>query len=190
MAGEYGTDTNDQYSNTFLPTFISIHVCFLNFIFNWRKIALQCCIDFWRLRYRDGPCGHSVRRMGQLEKVVSTCTQCAALCLVAQSCPSICHPCGLQPTRLLCPWGFSRQEYWRGVPYPSPEDLLNQRLKPRSPSLQVDSLLTEPPGKPKNTGVGSLSLFQGIFPIQELNQSLLHCRCILYQLSYQGSPYV
>ena len=42
--------------------------------------------------------------------------------------------------------------------------------------------------KPKNTGVGSLSLLQGIFPTQESNRSLLHCRRILYQLSYQGSP--
>ena len=40
----------------------------------------------------------------------------------------------------------------------------------------------------KNTGVGSLSLLQGIFPIQELNWGLLHFRQILYQLSYQGSP--
>ena len=40
----------------------------------------------------------------------------------------------------------------------------------------------------QNTGVGSLSLFQWIFPIQELNWGLLHCRWILYQLSYQGSP--
>ena len=39
-----------------------------------------------------------------------------------------------------------------------------------------------------NTGVGSLSLLQGIFQTQELNQGLLHCRRILYQLSYQGSP--
>ena len=39
-----------------------------------------------------------------------------------------------------------------------------------------------------NTGVGSLSLLQGIFPTQELNQGLLHCRWILYQLSYQESP--
>ena len=39
----------------------------------------------------------------------------------------------------------------------------------------------------QNTGVGSLSLLQGIFPTQESNQSLLHCRQILYQLSYQGS---
>ena len=40
----------------------------------------------------------------------------------------------------------------------------------------------------QNTGVGSLSLLQGIFPTQELNWGLLHCRQILYQLSYQGRP--
>ena len=40
----------------------------------------------------------------------------------------------------------------------------------------------------QNTGVGSLSLFQGIFLTQESNQGLLHCRRIFYQLSYQGSP--
>ena len=43
--------------------------------------------------------------------------------------------------------------------------------------------------KPKNTGVGGLSLFQQIFLTQELNQGLLPCRWILYQLSYQGSPF-
>ena len=52
----------------------------------------------------------------------------------------------------------------------------------------MDSLPAEPQGKPKNTGVGSLSLLQKIFLIQESNQGLLHCRQILYQLSYQGSP--
>ena len=40
----------------------------------------------------------------------------------------------------------------------------------------------------QNTGVGSLSLLQGIFPTQESNQGLLHCRQILYQLSHKGSP--
>ena len=40
----------------------------------------------------------------------------------------------------------------------------------------------------QNTGVGSLSLLQGIFPTQELNPGLLHCRRILYQLSHKGSP--
>ena len=58
-----------------------------------------------------------------------------------------------------------------------------------SPTLQVDSLSAEPQGKPRNTGVGSLSLLQEIFLTQELNWGLLHCRRILYQLSYQGSPY-
>ena len=43
-------------------------------------------------------------------------------------------------------------------------------------------------GKPKNTGVGSLSLLQQIFPTQESNWDLLHCRWILYQLNYEGSP--
>ena len=56
-----------------------------------------------------------------------------------------------------------------------------------SSTLQVDSLLSESPGKLKNTGVGSLSLLQGNFPTQELNWDLLHFRQILYELSYQGS---
>ena len=73
-------------------------------------------------------------------------------------------------------------------PFPSPGDLPNPGTEPGSPTLQVDSLPAEPQGKPKNTGVGSLSLFQWIFLTQELNQGVLHCRCILYQLSYQGSP--
>ena len=64
----------------------------------------------------------------------------------------------------------------------------NPGIEPRSPALQVDSLLSEPPGKPKTTGVCSLSLFQGIFPTQDSNRGLLHCRQILYQLNYQGNP--
>ena len=85
---------------------------------------------------------------------------------------------------------ISRQEFWNGLPFPFPGDLPKPGTEPRSPALQVDSLLSEPPGKPKNTGVGSLSLLQGIFPTQESNQCLLHCRRILYQLSYQESPFV
>ena len=54
--------------------------------------------------------------------------------------------------------------------------------------LQMDSLPSEPPGKLMNSQVGSQSLLQGIFPTQELNSDLLHCRHILYQLSYQGRP--
>ena len=62
-------------------------------------------------------------------------------------------------------------------------DLPNPGIKPKSPTLQADSLPSEPPGKPKITGVGSLSLLQGNFLTQELNQGFLHCRRMLYQLS-------
>ena len=62
-------------------------------------------------------------------------------------------------------------------------------MEPRSPTLQADSLPAEPQGKPKNTGVGSPFLLQRIFLTQDLNQGLLHCRRILYQLSHRGSPW-
>ena len=66
----------------------------------------------------------------------------------------------------------------------TPRDLPNPEIEPRSPALQVVSLPAEPQGKPKNTGVGSLSLLQRILPKQESNWGFLHCRQILYQLSY------
>ena len=44
--------------------------------------------------------------------------------------------------------GFSRQEYWSGLPLPSPGDLHDPGIKPRSPALQADALTSEPPGKP------------------------------------------
>ena len=44
--------------------------------------------------------------------------------------------------------GFSRQEYWSGLPFPSSEDLPDPGIEPRSPALQADSLLTELQGKP------------------------------------------
>ena len=45
--------------------------------------------------------------------------------------------------------GFSRQEYWSGLPFPYPGDLPDPETETRSPALQVDSLPTELPGKPK-----------------------------------------
>ena len=44
--------------------------------------------------------------------------------------------------------GFSRQEYWSGLPFPSPGDLLDPGIEPRSPALQADALTSEPPEKP------------------------------------------
>ena len=95
---------------------------------------------------------------------------------VTQSCLTLCNP-----------MKFSRLEHWRGWPFPSPGDLPNPGIKPRSPTLWADSLLPELQGKPPNTSVGSLSLLQQILLTQESNPGI-YCRCILYQLSYQGSP--
>ena len=48
--------------------------------------------------------------------------------------------------------GFSKQEYWSGLPFLSPEDLPDPGVEPRSPALQADALTSEPPGKP-NVGI-------------------------------------
>ena len=59
------------------------------------------------------------------------------------------QPCGLYVARQApLSIGFSRQEYWSGLPFPSPGDLPNPGIKPRSAALQADSLPSEPPGNP------------------------------------------
>ena len=109
------------------------------------------------------------------------------LCVRARSFPlsESLRPYGARQAPLSM--GFSRQEYWSGLPCPPPGDLPNPVIESRSPTVQADSLPFEPPGKLENTGVGNLSLLQGNFPTQELNQNLLHCRLIPYQLSYRES---
>ena len=84
--------------------------------------------------------------------------------LSTQLCPTLCYPmdCSLPRSSVL--GDFSRQEYRSGLPCPPPGDLLNPGIKPRSPTLQVDSLPSESPGKPKNTGVGYHALLQGLNP--------------------------
>ena len=97
---------------------------------------------------------------------------------VTLSCLTLCYP--LLQARIL----QARILQW--VACPSPGHLPNSGTEPRSPTLQVDSLPAEPQGKPKNTGVGSLSLLQWIFLTQESNWGLLQCKQILNQLSYEG----
>ena len=66
---------------------------------------------------------------------------------VAQSCPTLCHPWTVAyqaPPSM----GFSGQEYWSGLSCPSPGDLPDPGIEPRSPALQADALTSVPPGKP------------------------------------------
>ena len=84
---------------------------------------------------------------------------------------------------------FSRQILeWVAIPFS--RESSQSRDKTQLPTLQVDSLPSEPPGKPKDTGMGSLSLLQWIFPTQESNWCLLPGRWTLYQLSYRGNPLI
>ena len=108
---------------------------------------------------------------------------------VSQSCPTLCNRIDCVACQAPLSMEFSRPEHQSGQLFPSPGDLSNPGMEPRFPTLQADSLPSEPPGKPKTTGVGSLSLLQGIFSTQEQNWGLLHCRRI-YELSYQGSPQI
>ena len=95
----------------------------------------------------------------------------AMLCLVAQLCHTLCDPWSVAHQAPLS-MGIlqARILEWGAMPYS--RDLPNPGIEPRSPTLQEDSL----PSEPRNTGVGSLSLLQGIFPTQESNWYLLHCR--------------
>ena len=130
-----------------------------------------------------------------------------------QSCLSLCDPMDCSPpgSSVL---GILQARILQWVTMPSSRGR-SPGTKPKSSALQVDSL---PPANPwitvnesescsvvsdsswphglyspwnspgQNTGVGSLSLLQGIFPTQGLNPGLPHCRQILYQLSHKGSP--
>ena len=111
----------------------------------------------------------------------------AVLCLVAQLCPSLCNPMDCSPP------GYSAHGDSPGKNTEVGCHALLQGIFPtqgrsHSPAVQADPLLSEPPGKPINTGVASLSLLQGVFPTQDLDWVLPHCTWILYQLSYHGSP--
>ena len=63
--------------------------------------------------------------------------------LVAQSCPTLCDPMNCTAHQALLSMGFSRQGYWSVLKFPSPEDLPDPGIKPGSPALQLDTLVSE-----------------------------------------------
>ena len=141
--------------------------------------GLQDCeiVRFWFLSY-------------SLHLCCTSCPESAILCLVrlvTQSCLTLCNPVDCSPPGSSV-HGILQARILEWVAMPSSRG----SFQPRSPVLQADSSLSEPPGKPKNTGVGSLSIVQGIFPTQELDQVLLHCRQILsaewYVTATQSRP--
>ena len=79
--------------------------------------------------------------------------------LVAKSCPTLVTPWTVACQAPLS-MGFPRQEYWSGLPFPSPGDLPGPGIEPGSPALQADSLLTEPRGKPTTLGLKAMPNYQ------------------------------
>ena len=143
---------------------------------------------------------------------------CVCVCSVTQLCPTLCDPMDCNPARLLCPWNFPGKNIGTvAIPSPrdlshpeiEPESPACPELAGRflttSTTWEAKSTIkwkllslvrlfvtpwtNSPWNSPgQNTGVGSLSLLQGIFPTQGSNAGLPHCRWILYQLSHKGSP--
>ena len=131
----------------------------------WQKIFLKkqkcmwsgrdCCCNVWEILFVR------YRLSSNLRAYVRACCH---VWLFATPWTVACQA-------LLC-MGFSRQEYWSGLPCPPPGDVPNPEIIPMSPSLQADSLPSDPPGKPMNTGAGYHALLQGIILTQGFNPCL------------------
>ena len=100
---------------------------------------------------------------------------CLYVCVLSRSVVSnSCDPIDLETLwsvacQATLPMGFSRQ-YWSGLPFPSPRDLPDPAIEPRSPSLQADSLLTELEGK--------LCLYRIFYKLKSKNQDMCTCQNI------------
>ena len=85
---------------------------------------------------------------GDVTYSMAIIVNCACSCSIAKSCLTLCDPTDCSPPGSSV-HGIPRQEYWSGLPLPSPRDLPDPGTEPRSPALHADSLPSEPPGKPK-----------------------------------------
>ena len=103
---------------------------------------------------------------------------------VAQLCPTLCDPVG--PLQAPLSMVFSRQEYWSGLPFPSPGDLPDPGIEHRSPALQADALTSEPPGKPTQVLQFCIEKKkrQLIIKIKHLNLTAITPRMLLSGLNF------
>ena len=133
-------------------------------LFHWRPLWFPetmfltrfSSFPVWRVTmsvWQPWTCSSNVLTLSSALTTVSfsfvTCVICFLCVLFNQSCPILCDPidCSLPGSSPLF-MGFSKQEYWSGLPFSSPGDLPDPGIEPESPALQADSLPFEPPGKP------------------------------------------
>ena len=105
-------------------------------------------------------------------KVHMIITFTLVMCVLSWSVVSDCDPmdCSLPGSSVHGDYPGKNTRVGCHTLHAPPGDLPNPGIEPRSPTLQADSLLSEPPGKPRKTGVGSLSLLQGNFLTQKSNR--------------------
>ena len=117
--------------------------------------------------------------------------------------PTLCNPVDCIAHKAPQSMGFSRKEYWSGLPFPSPGDLPDPGIKPRSPALQSDALTSEPRGKPSTVivystcllfqqrviGCGSLGKNWNLSGLQlcHLWSGIILKKCILRVIFLQGA---
>ena len=80
---------------------------------------------------------------------------CVCVCMKSLSCVQLFATPWTVALHIPLSMGFSRQEYWSGLPFPSPGDLPNPGIEPGSPALQADALSSEPPRKPRVIHMGN-----------------------------------
>ena len=168
-----------RYTEPLLQTIVSGNSCFMNstcqavcvkgliFFFHFYSniVDLQCCVSF----------RHTAKWFSYIYVCVCVCVcecVCACMCVVVAF-ESLGHV-----------WLFVTLYVYMCLITQLCPTLCN----PMDCSLPGSSVLGD--SLSTNTGVGCLSLLQGIFPTQGLNPGLLHWRQILYHLSHQGSPYI
>ena len=102
-------------------------------------LCLFASIVTYHLQTQNCSCGDRTNKVFSIVQVV------CVYVLVSKLCLTLCDPMACKASLTM---GFSRQEYWSGLTFPSPGDLPNPGIEPGSPALQGDSLLSEPPGTP------------------------------------------
>ena len=125
---------------------------------------------------------------------------CCLLCLIIQSCLTLCNPVDSVDPQAPLFMAFSRQEYWSGLPFPPPEDLPDSGIELASPALQTDSLPSESSGnflitlhilslihyKPSNSNNGKtqrLKLFRNFVKVTEIARRSVVYACGINQYS-------
>ena len=139
LKNNFKYNPNWYFRNILQNILICIHANFMDFIKNWGNMTNRYWANVQNIYI---PLVETSDFLNDcLGIIVCVCASCSVE-------SDALRPHELWPTRFLCPRGFSRHEYWSGLPCSLSGDLPNPGIETRSPAVQEDSLPSEPPGKP------------------------------------------